>query len=79
MGQGYKGTLVRMPAKVSDVLQQCFQTLSQLRWSQMLFQMPLCRGWDNVMLSLAIMNVMASVNYALALVLALVSLVTVAA
>lgn len=31
------------------------------------------------MLSLAIMNVMASVNYALALVLALVSLVTVAA
>ena len=47
--------------------------------SQMLFQMPLCRGWDNVMLSLAIMNVMASVNYALALVLALVSLVTVAA
>lgn len=45
---------------------------------QMLFQMPLCRGWDNVMLSLAIMNVMASVNYALALVLALVSLVTVA-
>lgn len=46
---------------------------------QMLFQMPLCRGWDNVMFSLAIMNVMASVNYALALVLALVSLVTVAA
>ena len=46
------------------------------RSKKMLFQMHLCRGWDNVMLSLAIMNVMASVNYALALVLALVSLVT---